>query len=123
MISRIAATAAKYGIYTLLDMHQDDLAEAFCGEGLPAWAVDTTGAWSFLPFPMGISDLTAGFNASQYENASIPGYAIPTRQACAMYDWGSQIQFANALGAAYEQLYTSPRLLTAWSNMWAVRVR
>lgn len=31
----------KYGIYTLLDMHQDILSEKFCGEGIPDWAVDT----------------------------------------------------------------------------------
>ena len=33
--------AAKYGIYTLLDAHQDVLSEKFCGEGIPDWAVDT----------------------------------------------------------------------------------
>ena len=32
--------AAEYGIYTLLDMHQDVLSEKFCGEGIPDWAVD-----------------------------------------------------------------------------------
>jgi hypothetical protein len=68
---------------------QDDLAEQFCGEGIPAWAVDTTGAFAWLPFPMGVTDITAGFNASQYENASIHGHSIPTRQACALHDWGS----------------------------------
>ena len=33
-------SAAKYGIYTLLDAHQDDLSQKFCGEGIPDWAVD-----------------------------------------------------------------------------------
>lgn len=27
-----------YGIYSLLDMHQDDLNEKYCGEGVPDWA-------------------------------------------------------------------------------------
>ncbi len=31
----------KYGIYTLLDMHQDVLSGKFCGEGIPDWAVET----------------------------------------------------------------------------------
>ena len=30
-----------YGIYTLLDAHQDVLSQKFCGEGIPDWAVDT----------------------------------------------------------------------------------
>ena len=33
--------ASKYGIYTLLDAHQDVLSEKFCGEGIPDWAVDS----------------------------------------------------------------------------------
>ena len=34
-------SAGKYGIYSLLDMHQDALSDKFCGEGIPDWAVDT----------------------------------------------------------------------------------
>jgi len=33
----IVAEAAKYGIYTLVDFHQDVISEFFCGEGLPRW--------------------------------------------------------------------------------------
>ena len=33
--------AGKYGIYSLLDAHQDVLSQKFCGEGIPDWAVDT----------------------------------------------------------------------------------
>jgi endoglycosylceramidase len=34
---------ARYGIYTLVDMHQDAMNEAFAGEGFPNWAVCTDG--------------------------------------------------------------------------------
>ena len=37
-IRKIVSMAAEYGIYTLLDMHQDVLSEKFCGEGVPSWA-------------------------------------------------------------------------------------
>ena len=37
----IYTSAGKYGIYSLLDMHQDDLSDKLCGEGIPDWAVDT----------------------------------------------------------------------------------
>ena len=37
-MQKIVSSASEYGIYTLLDMHQDVLSEKFCGEGVPAWA-------------------------------------------------------------------------------------
>ena len=33
--------ASRYGIYTLLDFHQDDLSAKLCGEGIPSWATKT----------------------------------------------------------------------------------
>ena len=36
-IDEIVKLSAKYGIYTLLDMHQDVFAPKTCGEGLPNW--------------------------------------------------------------------------------------
>jgi hypothetical protein len=92
------------GVPSVSRSHQDDLAEQFCGEGIPAGAVDTTGAFAWLPFPMGVTDITAGFTPAQYENASIPGHAIPTRQACALHDWGSM---QARLGWALQQSSTS----------------
>lgn len=32
--------AASYGMYTLLEFHQDVISEYYCGEGLPRWAAD-----------------------------------------------------------------------------------
>ncbi len=37
----IVSKSAKYGIYTLLDMHQDVMSPKFCVEGFPDWAVNT----------------------------------------------------------------------------------
>jgi endoglycosylceramidase len=34
---------ARYGIYSLVDMHQDSMNEVFAGEGFPDWAVCTDG--------------------------------------------------------------------------------
>jgi hypothetical protein len=46
-LKKIVDGAAQYGIYTLLDMHQDGLSEFFCGEGIPTWAVRQTREWEF----------------------------------------------------------------------------
>ena len=35
---QIVKKAAEYGIYTLIDGHQDAFNEYFCGEGVPDWA-------------------------------------------------------------------------------------
>ena len=37
----IVQKAAKYGIYILLDMHQDVMSRKFCVEGFPDWAVNS----------------------------------------------------------------------------------
>lgn len=47
IMKSIAATAAKFGIYTLIDMHQDVFSDRFCGEGVPSWAVKSTGSLRF----------------------------------------------------------------------------
>ena len=51
VIEQIVRMAAKYGIYTLLDMHQDVLSRKFCVGGLPDWMINTEGARPF-PFPL-----------------------------------------------------------------------
>ena len=40
VIADIVKLAAKYGIYTLLDMHQDVFSPKLCVEGMPDWIVD-----------------------------------------------------------------------------------
>ena len=37
LVKWIVEKANTYGIYTLLDAHQDVLSEKFCGEGVPLW--------------------------------------------------------------------------------------
>ena len=51
-MSRLEATVsllARYGIYSLIDMHQDVYNEAFGGEGAPDWAVCTDGVTPEAP--------------------------------------------------------------------------
>ena len=39
-VGKIVEKAAEYGIYTLLDMHQDVFSPKFCVEGMPDWIVN-----------------------------------------------------------------------------------
>ena len=39
-LHEIVRKASAYGIYTLLDFHQDDFSPSLCGNGLPNWAVE-----------------------------------------------------------------------------------
>lgn len=74
-LRKIISMAAEYGIYTLLDMHQDVLSEKFCGEGVPAWAAvpyKPLSAQQGFPVPVEIFPFT---NASVIDG-------FPTRQ-----DW------------------------------------
>ena len=41
VINEIVSKSAQYGIFTLLDMHQDVLSPKFCVEGMPDWMVNT----------------------------------------------------------------------------------
>jgi endoglycosylceramidase len=61
-LSRLDATIAllsRYGIYSLLDMHQDVYNEAFAGEGAPDWAVCTD---AIVPKPVrGVPDWSINY--------------------------------------------------------------
>ena len=89
VLKSIAQKAAKRGIYTLLDMHQDALTERFCGEGFPDWAIVPSGRLRFPePYlaPFESFDPTTGF---------------PTVEECLKGDW-SRYYFAEAVSSAVQ---------------------
>ena len=73
----VSTAGEKYGIYSLLDMHQDVLAARFCGEGIPEWAVrqEVSGVFDF-PFPLKFA----------YPRDNSTG--VPSKDSCAKLDWG-----------------------------------
>lgn len=112
-MNKIIKASAEYGIYTLLDMHQDVLSEKYCGEGAPAWASE-----SFLPrdaakFPAPVDE--------PYQDVADDGF--PTRQDCAKHGWASYYN-TRAAADAFESLYTNrTNLLSAWGEMWRTFAR
>lgn len=108
LVEDITHRAANYGVYTLLDMHQDVLSEEFCGEGIPRWAVRTQskGRHAF-PAPL-LSPFT-----EKDENG------FPTRQDCAKLSW-PHFYATHAAGEAFEALWKNHDGLTqSWAEMWA----
>lgn len=93
---RIIENAAKYGIYTLLDMHQDVLSEKFCGEGVPGWAANVAAIPSENAFPVPLEN--------PFTAVASDGY--PTRQDCAHFNW-PQYYNTRAASYAFEALYTN----------------
>lgn len=99
-IRSIIDKAYGYGIYTILDMHQDVLAEQFCGEGAPAWAIRTGDAPSF-PYPLSSS-------SSQHEK----------NVDCTKHLW-SDYYIAEAVGVAFQNIYENKdRLLDYLAGFW-----
>jgi len=111
----IVEEAASYGIYVLLDMHQDLLSERFCGEGIPPWAAEVPDHQS-LSFPVPLWPLPA--------DAGEDGF--PTRSTCSavlsanpfFHGWTSG-HGTYAAGHAFEALYTKNDLTDAWGAFWA----
>jgi endoglycosylceramidase len=99
----------KYDIYTLLDMHQDDFSEKFCGEGVPDWSAIESVTKDSHNFPAPVGEPFT-------DVSQIDGY--PTRQDCAKFNWP---QYYNtwAEGSAFQNLYkNTDGILDSWGKFW-----
>ncbi len=65
-VKRVVDLLGSYGIYTLIDMHQDVYNQVFRGEGAPAWAVCTSG--------LAIHNLPGRWSNDYYEPAAQAAY-------------------------------------------------
>lgn len=104
-LTGITNAAAKYGIYSLLDMHQDVLSEKFCGEGVPDFAAISTDSTNF-PIPL---------EDTPYTDVANDGY--PTRSDCNKHNWPSYYQ-TKAAASAFQNLYTNETIVAAWGRFW-----
>jgi endoglycosylceramidase len=84
-IKRTVAVLASQGVYSLLDFHQDQLAEGFGGEGFPAWSVETNGLpIQAFPFPSGYLSspaLAAAFDSFWTDQPGPGGVGLQQRYA------------------------------------------
>lgn len=115
-VDDIVNAAAEYGIYTILDMHQDALSEFFCGEGIPTWAVIKPAKRTF-PVPM------ADVYIDEYAEPKLHNAQLPTQQACKSHDW-SKYYLSYDSAVAWESLYTNRnQTLDALAKVWGYIAR
>jgi endoglycosylceramidase len=112
-LTTLSSIAAEFGIYSILDAHQDSLSNQFCGEGMPAWVARIAAAGS-LPFPQPIQNTTF-INSPD---------GLPTPQECGtIADWTS-IYFTSAAGQAFQYLYQDVRgIRTIFQSFWQAVVK
>ncbi|XP_028411016.1 endoglycoceramidase-like [Dendronephthya gigantea] len=101
----LVTKAAEYGIYILLDMHQDVMSRRFCVEGFPSWTIDSEIAKNF-PFPL-------------HEPYKLdPETGFPSSEDCSRFSWATYY-LTQAVGKSFENLYTNvDGLRDDWANFW-----
>lgn len=109
-MQKIVTSAAKFGIYTLLDMHQDVLSEKFCGQGVPGWAALDMVRFEKLKFP---------FPQEKEPYTDVASDGFSTRADCSKHGWASYYNTV-AAATAFGNLYTNESgLLTSWGGFWS----
>ncbi|EGX93179.1 cellulase, putative [Cordyceps militaris CM01] len=88
--------AEEQGIYVLVDVHQDVLAQQLCGHGVPDWFVKKDWITGFrrFPFPLKLTPFTTDSN----------GFPSPKSQ-CSTIDWSlsyATVAVSNAFGRLYD---------------------
>jgi endoglycosylceramidase len=62
-IRKIVDLCREYGIYVVMEFHQDAFSEAFCGEGVPFWGVKAEKG-----FPWPVDGLFKHWDTEVHEN-------------------------------------------------------
>lgn len=128
-VKRIITSASNYGIYTLMDMHQDLLSEKFCGEGFPSWVIDdqlhpTEQPNVYLQYQALKEAMFASDNVKKFPWPFLDGFnemasdGFPKRSDCAKISFGNAyVTLAVSLG--WMNLYQNNNgILDAWGRAW-----
>lgn len=104
----ISSTMYEYGVYTLVDAHQDLGSAYFCADGMPPWlaAEYSQGAPTF-PEPLAPAC-----------NRSSP---LSPPDCCGLYSWAT-FYFTNAVGRAFQTLYNTTKGQADGSAFWSAVV-
>ena len=104
-MEKLINTAGSYGIYTLIDFHQDLIAEQFCGDGVPTWLMHELGLYKTFPFPI---NKTIKLNES----------GLPSWGDCNKQKWG-EYYFSYDVGETFNNLYhAGHKLNKKFTDFW-----
>jgi endoglycosylceramidase len=95
IMSKLVEDMSQYGIYTLIDFHQDLLSEKFCGEGVPVWAALPKLDDKHRAFPIPIEP-------QPFIVDNVTGFPKP--EDCDKHSW-DVYQLTEAASSAYQSLY------------------
>ena len=94
-IRNISINAYRYGIYTLLDLHQDILSDRTCGEGVPSW------------FPLYLDGFPRPLTLKPYSSLG----------ECGKKPW-TEYHLSLAVAIGFEYLYQNPEnFYRFWENI------
>lgn len=104
---------ADYGVWSLLDAHQDLFSARFCADGAPGWAAAeytaNVSAANGFPAPL----------AAPYAVDPVTGN--PSSDDCGKFGWGDYY-VTHAVGAAFSALYNTSTGIADFSAFWAAVV-
>ena len=109
-VERVVGLLWSHRVHTILDLHQDVLSPALCGEGAPRWVNVSQAALGGLPFPLPLQPTPVATLPSGLPNCS------------ALAGFGFQDLYAtDSCGRAFAAIYadTAPQHLgTQLANFW-----
>ena len=104
-MERLINMAGEHGIYSLIDFHQDLIAEKFCGDGVPTWLMDELKLYKTFPFPMG-------------KKIKLNATGLPSWDDCNKAQWG-KYYFSYDVGQTFRELYkVGTKLNKKFTDYW-----
>ena len=101
----IINAAGKYGIVTLVDLHQDLLSSYFCGEGAPDWAIKPPSGIAEFPLPVKLP-------------YKLDSNGKPLPKECEQLTF-SDYYVSEAVSGAFQALYENENgLMDAYLRFW-----
>ena len=100
----------EYGIYSIVDAHQDLLTRRFCGEGVPDWIVNSGNISKEYQFPFPIP-----------VNISKDSHGYPNLEECVqdLYFpwWNAALELETAWGNFYKDNTSSQAFARHWARV------
>jgi endoglycosylceramidase len=105
-MNRLVELAGQYGIYALVEFHQNLFSEKFCADGVPVWAIPKSISRGF---PLPIS------KPGTFDNVT----GMPTGKTCSGHSWG-MFYTTFSVNEGFHALYNNKyKLLDKFTGYWS----